>query len=356
MVILDDTGKIKEIDRSGMLRTVEEFPQQCRDAVSLGEGVELSEDLKKVSSLAVLGMGGSGIGGDLLKTIVESESKLSVSVVKGYDLPRHIDSDTLVFAVSYSGETEETLSVFAQAIDRRAKIIAITSGGNLQEQAVRDGFSTIKVPTGYQPRAALGFLFLPMLVVLSRLGLISSQEAAVSEALGLLAALSSRFSSKQPVSENSAKQLAGELLGKFPVIYGSDGLTAPAALRWKCQLDENSKVQAFWNVFPELNHNEIVGWELLKELTRNFVLVFLRDKKEHPRIAKRMEITRELISGHVGAIHQVWCEGKSRLAKILSVLYQGDFVSVYLALLNGADPTPVERIGLLKKRLAESTE
>lgn len=354
MEILDDFGRIEKIDKSGMLRVVEAFPKQCSDAVSLAKHIRLKEDYGGVTRLAVLGMGGSGIGADLLKTVVESQSELPVTAVKGYDLPRHVRSDTLVFAVSYSGDTEETLSAFTQALDRGARIIAITSGGSLHKQALEHGLAFVEVPAGYQPRAALGFLFLPMLMVLDRLGLIDPQKDAILETLTILQALSERYSWKQPSEDNLAKRVAGELLGKVPVIYGSDGLTAPAALRWKCQLNENSKVPAFWSVFPELNHNEIVGWELLKDFTQDFSLVLLRDREEHSRVARRMDITRELVSAHVGKVHELWCEGNYRLAKILSILYLGDFVSVYLALLNKVDPTPVERISLLKKRLAES--
>ncbi len=354
MESLDNIAEISEIDKSDMLKIVEQFPKQCRDAVSLAETLNLdSSFFASISSIAVLGMGGSGIGGDLLKTVLTENATVPVQVVKGYKLPRFIGKDTLVFAVSYSGNTEETISAFSEAVSRGSRIIAVTSDGLLEKLAQESGANVIKIPSGFQPRAALGYLFFPILITASKLDIVPSLEGDINETLTILEKLSENLSSKRKISENTAKQLAVNLFGKIPVVYGIEGATMPAALRWKCQFNENSKVQAFWNFFPELNHNEIVGWELLKETTKKFSLVILRDRDEHPQITKRVKATRELIKDHLDSIYEVWCEGDSKLARILSILYKGDFVSIYLALLNGVDPTPVKRITLLKKRLAE---
>jgi len=273
-------------------------------------------------------------------------------VNKSYALPNFVNQKTLVFASSYSGNTEETLSGFEKALERGAKVIVVTSGGTLFQRAQEEGLPILKIPSGYQPRAALGYLFFPILGVLERWQLISDKTLAIEETFDLFEHLSAEFSSRTPKSENLAKQTAANLFGKIAVIYGSDDLTGVAALRWKCQFNENSKVPAFWHILPELNHNEIVGWHR-QDFGQNFALIFLRHQAEHPKINKRMEITRELIEKQVGGVYQIWARGDSRLAKIFSLLYLGDFISAYLAVLYEIDPTPVEKIELLKEKLKQ---
>jgi glucose/mannose-6-phosphate isomerase len=355
LLVLDDAEEARSVDADDMLDAVEHFPDQCQEAVYLAEKVEL-DDLKRVaekaSSVLILGMGGSGVGGDLTRTLLEGSIKVPIETNKGYDLPSYAGEDTLVFAVSYSGNTEETLSGFDQAVQRKCGIISITTGGELAKKCKDLGSPVLKIPSGIQPRAALGYLFLPILVILQRLGLVASLEEDIEETLQLLRSQTKVWGFYNPIEENPAKALAARLYQTLPVIYGSKGLSDSVALRWKCQFNENTKLPAIWNVFPELNHNETVSWDLLEELTENFALIILRDTNEPGPIRKRIEITTELVQDNFGSVEMVWAEGKSALAKMLYLINFGDYVSVYLALLYQVDPSPVERIRILKERLA----
>jgi glucose/mannose-6-phosphate isomerase len=350
---LNDSETLKSIDAADMLGVTGAFPAQCREAVALAESIDFGKSGGSVASIVTLGMGGSGIGGDIVKALLEPNSKVPVTVCKGYSLPAFVGPDTLVLAISYSGGTEETMTTFRQAVDAGARIIAITSGGSLNDEAKNRGFPVIKVPGGLQPRAALGYLSLTVMVALAKLGFIKNIKADIDETLEILKMMSEHMGSASPAGNNIAKQLAGRFYEKMPVVYGSEGIPAVAALRWKCQFNENSKVPAFWHQFPELNHNEIVGWQELGDVAEKCCLITLRSPGENARTQKRIEISLPFLEGIVGESLQVWSEGDSDLARLYSLIYLGDFTSVYLAILNGVDPTPVERIQLLKKKLSE---
>ncbi len=356
---LDELSLINDIDSAGMGRALAGFPEQCREAEALAAAVDLKAlglpgAAGGISAVVTLGMGGSGIGGDVVRTLVESELTVPFLVNKSYELPGFVDASTLVVAVSFSGETEETLAAFESAVTAGAQILVMTGGGRLLERALELDLPLLKVPTGLQPRAALGYLALPQLMLLRRLGLIDSANRDVEEAINQLDLLSAAYASAVPTTENAAKKLALELKDLIPVIYGSDGLTAAAALRWKCQFNENSKTPAFWNVFSELNHNEIVGWDETARPARTCRLIVLRDSGENARVQKRIGITVEMVRANVAGVTEIRSSGESPLARLLSLTYLGDYASYYLALLNGIDPTPVESIRQLKERLNQN--
>jgi glucose/mannose-6-phosphate isomerase len=356
---LDDTNHIRSIDLSDLLGVAERLPEQCREGISLAAGAPL-DDLAAalravpVTNIVTLGMGASGIGGDIIKTILESILPVPIVVTKGYNIPRFVGPGSLVLAISYSGETEETLTAFEAAIASGARAVAFTSGGTLAKQAELHNVPVVKVPAGMQPRAALGYLSLPLLVALTKLGLLADQNEGIRETLDLLDRMSLALRSETPFDSNQAKQLASRLSGRVPVIYGSEGTPGVAAFRWKCQINENSKSPAFWNQFPDLDHNEITGWQELKNVTEHFCLIQLRMPGEPARINKRVEVTMQLIKDSFGEIVEVTAEGKSSLARLFSLMYLGDVTSMYLAILNGVDPTPVERIQELKRRLKDN--
>lgn len=357
MIDLGKTEELARVDTSNMVGVLERFPEQCEQAVKLASEFDLGSLPENIesefpSAVIFLGMGASGIGGDIVKAVSEPELACPVLVNKGYALPQVVDSSSLVFAVSYSGETEETLTVFEECVRLGAQIIAVTSGGRLLARARELGLPVLEVPTGYQPRVAVGLLGFPLLLILKRLGLVTTDESA--EAVHVLKDLAVRLKRDVPVADNPAKLLAERLYRKLPVVYGSDGVAAVAAYRFKCELNENSKSPAFHGTFPELDHNEIVGWEMLEDVTQRFALVILRSRDEHERVARRIEVTVDLIRDHLADVIEVWSEGSSRLAQLFSLIYLGDFASVYLALLYGIDPTPVERIRMLKESLKQS--
>ncbi len=319
------------IDGSNMLKVIEDFPQQCKTALELPKGMSVSG---KFSNIVVCGMGGSGIGGDILKIYMRN-SKIPLFVVRDYKVPNFVDENSLVFAVSYSGNTEETLSAFKDALNKKAKIIAITSGGKLSEVAKK----VIKVPAGLQPRAALAYLFFPVLGVLNNSNIIDVNNNEIAEMLNVL----------DNTNEFKAvgKAIAGKSQNKTPLIYASELLGA-VAYRWKTQFNENSKIAAFYHVFSEMNHNEIAGYQTMTK--DKFIAIFIRDKFDNDRIKKRMDVTKEIISTRVD-VECIETKGEHLLSRIFSGIYYGDFASYYLALANKIDPTPVNVIENLKKKL-----
>jgi len=320
------------IDASNYIGILEQFPKQCREALDLPKGMMLGHE--PVSNIVVCGMGGSAIGGDILKAYLSSTG-IPVIVHRDYGLPNFVDNTSLVFTISYSGNTEETLSAHDEAVKKGAQVIALTSGGQLAEKSPR----TITLPKGYQPRAAVGYLFFPMIGLLHNSDVVEVKNDELNEMLTALKDVKG-FKGK-------GEALAKKIRGKTPIVYASS-LFAPAAYRWKTQFNENSKQAAFCHIVPEMNHNELVGYENMSR--DKFVAIFLRDKKDHPRIQKRMDICKKIIERKVDVI-DVETQGNSLLARLFSTIYLGDMASYYLALENRADPTPVEVIQLLKAAL-----
>ncbi len=350
---LDDVGLYGQLDPSGMTEAIESTPKQYRDAEHIARELQAAYPRDGIGEIVILGMGGSAIGGDVIKALLENALAMPVTVHRGYCPCRYYSPRTLVFAVSYSGNTEETLASLDEAVYRNCKIVAVTSGGVLLQKARGYQWPTIVVPEGLQPRAAIPYLMLPLAVTLEKMGLVQDFSRVMGQAVTSLEKRVGQWGRLQPLSDNYAKQLAQRLHGKVPVIYGMEGALAVAAYRWKCQINENSKVPAFQHVIPEMNHNEIVGWETLDDFSKRIEIIFLLDEEENPRLVHRAKITSELIKDQVGGISVIHVSGASRTEKLLSTILLGDFVSLYLALLNGRDPTPVERIGQLKARMAE---
>jgi glucose/mannose-6-phosphate isomerase len=295
-------------------------------------------------------MGGSAIGGDLVRSLVLAESKIPIIVHRDYGLPAFVDDKTLLIASSYSGNTEETLSGFEPALKTKAKKLAMTTGGKLQELAEANNIPVFKIEYKAQPRAALGFSFIPTLGVLQKLGFLRDKSADVAETVQVLEKLLAKLDEKSPLTGNPAKQLAQRLCGCLPVIYGA-GITAEAAHRWKTQLNENSKAWAFYEVFPELNHNATVGYPFPPEIAQKIRVILLRSPLFNERIKLRYDVTCELLKQAGVAYEFVDGEGKSALSQMVSLVSFGDYVSYYLAILYKVDPSPVEVISYLKERL-----
>jgi len=351
-VNLDDVMELEQRDPGGMLAAVESFPRQCREALRMGRELSELPSGEGIKRMAYLGMGGSAIGGDLLRALLEEAAGLPVSVHRSYRLPAILGPDTLAVAASYSGNTEETLSAYEDAVYLGCRLLVLTSGGRLLEKARGYRHSCVVIPPGLQPRAALGYLFLPAAVAAERLGLVQGFIRVAYEAVEYLEEKAGEWGRISSVGRNFAKQLASRLAGKIPVVYGTEGLLGVAAYRWKCQFNENSKIPAFHHVLPEMNHNEIVGWHRPDDFSRRVEVIFLLEEDDHPRVAKRVDITADILREKVSGVTVIRVGGRSRTEKLLGAILLGDFVSVYLALLNGVDPTPVESIALLKERMA----
>jgi glucose/mannose-6-phosphate isomerase len=351
-VNLDDPKIYKKYDPEGMLARIKELPEQCRRAWQAAMDFELPPHYANVDKVVILGMGGSAIGGDLVRSLAQSELKVPVIVHRDYGLPGFVDVRTLVIASSYSGNTEETLSAFERALAAGYKKLVITTGGKLKELADFNKIPVFKIEYQSQPRAALGFSFLPALCFMQKLGFISDKTGDVAEAVQLLEHLSSSLDEKSPVKRNPAKQLARRLYGRLPVIYGA-GITAEVAHRWKTQINENSNAWSFYEVFPELNHNATVGFPLPKDVASKIRVVLLSSPDFNDRIKLRYEVTGELLKQAGVAFESVNAEGKSPLAQMMGLVMLGDFVSYYLAMLYKVDPTPAKVISYLKKRLEQ---
>lgn len=351
MSSLDQRDRWVSTDPQAMSSLIESFPEQVQVAAEKGRDLSLPIP-KDIKIILVTGLGGSAIGGDLMRSTAEMQLKIPIIINRKYGIPGFVDASTLVFACSYSGNTEETLSAYKQSRQARASIVCITSGGQLESMAGADGYPVIRLPGGLPPRAALGHALFALLSAMQAMKIMPNLDESIQETIDLLKRLRDRYGTENPESANPAKSLASSLHGKIVALYGSDGIMEPAAYRWRSQIAENAKNLAFHHVLPEMNHNELVGWRYPEEVLRKVGAVFLRDKGDHPQIQRRFDLTKCLIGEKAGALHEVWSEGESILARVLSVVYLGDFVSLYLAFLNNIDPTPVAVIDYLKKNLS----
>jgi glucose/mannose-6-phosphate isomerase len=349
--VLDDLGAIKKIDSRGMLGFIRSFPEQIEEAMRIAEDVDI--DSFNPYQIVIAGVGGSAIGGDILASWLFKRIKIPIFVNRAYKLPSFVGENTLLFAVSYSGNTEETLSLFEESLKKRCRVIAITSGGKLGERCNNENAVLISIPTGKPPRAAVAYLFMPIVVVLKKLGLYES-EGEVAVAIQNLKALRERLVPKNPTKANPAKQIALQLLNETPIIYGLAIFNA-IARRWQTQLNENAKVLSWHGTFPEMNHNEIEAWANDFNPKR-FTAVLLRDNfLLDTRLQKRVRLTKDsILEKHAKNVIEVVAKGgdeKDYLARMLYAMYLGDYVSIYLAILRGIDPTPVKTIETFKSDL-----
>ena len=327
------------------------FPAQLQEAAGIAGRIDLRLD-RKVSRIVVSGLGGSAIGGDIVKCAAADLLKIPLVVNRDYRLPLFVDSSTLFFACSYSGNTEETLSAYDQAKGSGAAIVCISSGGKLAAKANADGNPVITIPGGLPPRAAVGYSAVVLLGSLRALGLVPEIAESMSEVTQLAGSLVGRYEARVPEKDNRAKMIARSFHGKIVAVYAASGTLEAAAVRWRGQMEENAKNLAFHHFLPEMNHNELVGWKCPQDALRMVAVVFLRDRDDHPQVQRRFAFTRDLVESRAAAVQEVWSEGDSRLARIFSVISLGDYVSLYLAYLNSENPTPVEAIESLKTRLA----
>ncbi|HXF51123.1 MAG TPA: bifunctional phosphoglucose/phosphomannose isomerase [Dehalococcoidia bacterium] len=352
-VSLDDADLVRRLDPTGLLGRIEALPEQCRDAWEQGRTIELSRAFGRVDSVVVCGMGGSAIGGDIVRALANRLCHVPVVVLRGYDLPGWVGSRTLAVFCSASGNTEETLAAFDRALDTDAPKIVITQGGRLLEEARANGIAAIQYRYDGEPRSGLGYGLMLLLAALQRTGLVEDIDDDVTEAVATLVGQREELGFAAPEERNPAKRMARRLHGRLPVIVGADVL-AEAAHRWATQIHENGKQWAFWQELPELNHNLVEGFDRPADVVERLVVVFLAHPQLHPRVRLRYDITRELLDAAGVASETVTARGSSPLAQALSAIQFGDYVSFYLAMLNGVNPSPVPRIDVLKRRLSES--
>jgi len=347
-----DESSAKVLDTAGMFEAAASFPEQVAQAVSAARGLDGLPDRLYVENVVVLGMGGSGIAGDLMIAVAGPFLPVPVVVVKSYDRPDFVGPGSLVFAISFSGDTEETVEAAGEAATAGASLVAVTSGGELGKLAEEWGAPVVQVPASIpQPRAALGAMAVPPLVVLEEIGLFPGATQWVAQAVEQLRRRRDSLVQPGSVAEDIARRIGRSI----PLFYGAHSLGATAALRWKTQVNENAKSPAFWAVLPELCHNEIAGWGQQGDVTRQLItLVNLRHDAEHPQVVRRIAFVTELLREVVADVIEFRAEGEGDLAQLLDLILVGDYMSLHLATREGVDPGPVPVLDDLKRRLAEA--
>ncbi|MCF7805651.1 MAG: bifunctional phosphoglucose/phosphomannose isomerase [Candidatus Marinimicrobia bacterium] len=342
----------EQLDPQNMWEAVAGFGDQIQDAAEISLPDTSSIDSERIQNIVFCGMGGSAIGGDLIATYAAGELSVPMIVNRNYTLPGFVGEHSLVVISSYSGNTEETLSSLHMAEEAGAQIVGISSNGEVEQRFNSQGYPLISIPGGMQPRAALGFSFIPMVRLFNQIGLLPGNiETDIAETIATVKPLSNKYQSAG--EENTAFATAAKLINTVPIIYTTPELEV-VGVRWKGQLAENAQMLAFQNRLPEMNHNEIMGWDQQPEFMKTVSLIWLYDEEAHPKVNRRREVTSELLRDYPQSEHTFSTEGTNRMSRLISLIHLGDWISLYAALLQEVDPTPVERISLLKSRLAES--
>jgi len=348
--MMEGFSDVEVVDKSRMLDTVAGFPEQIKEAVSIAKKLDLNVEVDKI---LICGMGGSAISGDIIQGWLKDKIRVPLFVNRDYTVPRWVDNRTFSIFLSYSGNTEETLSALEDAHAKGAKCLGISSGEVLKERCERYSFPYLQIPSGFQPRAATAYLLFPTMVLLNSAGIIPYDVSdELKETIKVAEEVRNRNKKEASESENPAKQIARTIYGTIPNIYGWNYYAA-IAKRWRTQLNENSKVIARDDVVSECNHNDIVGWSFNPEVSKKSSCILLRDKDHEPKqVSKRFEFMKKLFNNVAANTVEVNAIGETLLARMISLMYIGDFVSIYLAILRKVDPTPVDVITELKTELA----
>ncbi|MDZ4822897.1 MAG: bifunctional phosphoglucose/phosphomannose isomerase [Flavobacteriales bacterium] len=326
-----------------MKKLVEEFPQHLREALQIGHKASFKKSDKKFQNVVISGLGGSGIGGKIVSQIVADDCKIPILCTNDYVLPEFVDKNTLVIISSYSGDTEETVTTMHEAMNRGAEIACVTSGGKIGKMAVEKGLNTIIIPGGNPPRSMLGYSLTQLFYVLHYYELIGRAfESQINSAIALLEAERENI-----ISE--AKVIAEKIASRIPILYSEAGYEG-LAIRWRQQINENSKMLCWHHVFPEMNHNELVGWT---GGDNRFAVIILRNADDHKRSQLRMDICKKLMSEKCDTVLEVWSKGNSKLERTLYLNHLGDHLSIVLAEMGNEDATAIPAIIFLKNELSK---
>jgi len=356
MIDLNDAAAVRALDSLQMIDLTMAYPHQFRDGLTLGMSFPLPARPDRVDEVVLLGTGGgSAASANLLRSYLFDRSAVPIISVQGYNAPAYVDQHSIVIAISHSGKTEEINSSAAQAIDRGATVIGLGAGGRLKEMLTAAGRPYLDVPGGFMPRIAIGYIMMPLLALLHRWGLAPFSKAEFDHAMDEMTRLAEAYRPERSTAlGNEAKRLAEALAPFIPVVYGFADHYDAVAWRIKNQMGENAKYMAFWNTIPHLHHDEAVGWDMQPELCRNLGFLLLRDSEaESSQMAKRWSATTEILTERMGRVESAYATGTGRLARMLSLVLLGDFLSIYLAIRKGVDPTPVAIIDLFKRKVGQ---
>ena len=344
----------KSIDASNMFQSIYDFPIQMKEAQSIGEKIELKNTYTDIQNIILCGMGGSAIGGDLSRSLVSNSLKLPLIVNRNYKLPNWVNSNSIVICSSYSGNTEESLSAYHDAISKGARVIGVTTGGKLASLLDQNNNDKVAIPTGLQPRAAVAFSFIPLLYLLKKLN--ATDGEAINDLSSTINAIElARDLYSADNDKNPTLSLAKEIYDTLPIIYGENESTSAIALRWKGQFCENSKMLAYHNEIPEMNHNEIVGWQQNSQLLKKITILWVSDKSFNTRNSLRIDASSDILDNTPFLQKKIELDGGSFTERFIHLLHFGDWVSYWCALLHKTDPSPVNKIDVLKKILSEKS-
>lgn len=346
-ISLDYTGNYNRFDSDDMYDQIVSLPNQIKTAYLDSEKNEYAKYYKNIDRILICGMGGSAIAGDLIKTLYEDE--IPIRVIKDYKIPGYIDENTLGIVCSYSGNTEETVTCFKKLKKIGAQIAMLTSGGILKHYSKEEGYLMKQLPNGYQPRAAIGYLFFSLLKILEEVAIVT--DATVDAKLAIINVNNKLKYINMDVEEESnlAKKIAKKIHKKIPIIYSSNPQLHPLAYRFKCQFNENAKNHAFANTFSEMNHNEIEGWEGMNN--DEVIPIFIRDYEEDEIYLKRLKVIQDLFKKNKIEFLEIYTQGKTKLGKTFSTILMMDLITFYLAILNKVNPSKIEYINFLKENI-----
>ncbi len=325
-----------------MKRLIEDFTKHLSESISISDNTELKSCDKTINNVLICGLGGSGIGGTVVSQIVNQDAKVPILVNKDYKIPAFVNDNTLVITCSYSGNTEESLEMLEQVQAKNAEIACVTSGGKLQEIAQQNGYNHIIIPGGHPPRGAFGFAFPTLFRLLNHYGIIGNYAPQFNSAI-------TSINEEENDIIEEAKSVTEKLYQKTPVIY-SDANYEGVAIRFRQQINENSKMLCWHHVIPEMNHNELVGWRTKDE---NLAVVIFRNEDDYYRTQKRIEVNKTVFSNYTSTIVEIYSKGDTQLAKSLYLIHLGDWISYFLAEKNGVDVVEVDVITNLKNELAK---
>ncbi len=341
----------KEIDRENMFKAIWDFPENLMEAENISKDIKLKQKYSNIQNIVIVGMGGSAIGGDIMSILEKHNLNIPLFVCRNYLLPNWVNKNSLIICSSYSGNTEETLSALDDALRKNAQIIGVTTGGELANRLKILEKDIVVIPSGLQPRAALGFSFIPMIIFLVKIEIIQSViEEWLYNSIKILKKKRELYSLES--ENNPIYKLAKNVHNKIPIIYSNISTMGIAGIRLKGQFCENGKMLSYNNELPELNHNEIVGWGNNYKILKNLVIIWLKDIDDNQRIKHRQKITQNILDDFLVKQYIIQVEGKTFQERFLHMINYGDWLSFWCAILHETDPSPVEKINILKKELS----
>ncbi len=341
------------VDKSGYKKILINFYRQIEESKSIFEQASVNIETNNIDNILYLGIGASGLAGDLLHDVLFDELKKPMDVVRSYFAPEFCNKRTLVIASSYSGDSEETLSATKLALEKGAQVVCVTSGGELEKLAKEKNLPLIKLPAHFTSRQAFGYLFFPVYHLFGHLNLLHHYDSELKDLIRFVKKIGERNDYPHVRGYVLSRELANTIQNKIPIIYSTAPYLKSVSLSWKNEIQQKAKSLAFFNVIPEMNHNEIIGWEMDSQLLKSFIVIFLENKDVHPRILKRIELTKKIIKSKGVEVVDIYADGTTVMEKVFCLVLLGDWVSYYLALLYKKDPSEIAHVDYLKEEMAK---